>query len=100
MTAVRPVILASAVEYSSESESTTLGIIFTVLDGVGMFGALLAGMIAEWQVGYAFLMASGLALLAALMCLPLSMSAKAATEDQLASVDAAAPASPVNPADP
>lgn len=100
LTAVRPVILASAVEYSSKSESTTLGIIFTVLDGVGMFGALLAGMIAEWQVGYAFVMAAGLAMLAALVGLTLTLDASAAAGDQLARVDAVNPTSPVNPADP
>ena len=72
LTAVRPVILASAVEYSSKSESTTLGIIFTVLDGVGMFGALLAGMVAEFDLSYAFVMASVLALCAGLLCLLLS----------------------------
>jgi MFS family permease len=72
LTAVRPVILAAAVEYSSKSESTTLGIVFTVLDGVGMFGALMAGMVAEFALSYAFIMAAVLALGAGLLCLLLN----------------------------
>ena len=60
LTAVRPVILAAAVEYSGKSEATTLGIIFTVLDGVGMFGALLAGLIAEIEIAYAFIAAAAM----------------------------------------
>jgi len=72
LTAVRPVILAAAVEYSNKSESTTLGIVFTVLDGVGMFGALMAGMVAEFALGYAFILAAVLALGAGLLCLLLT----------------------------
>ena len=75
LTAVRPVILAAAVEYSSKSESTTLGIVFTVLDGVGMFGALMAGMVAEFALRYAFIMAAVLALGAGLLCLLLNFTA-------------------------
>jgi FSR family fosmidomycin resistance protein-like MFS transporter len=71
LTAVRPVILAAAVEYSGKSEATTLGIVFTVLDGVGMFGALLAGLVGEFELRYAFIMAAGLALCAGLVCLTL-----------------------------
>ncbi len=69
LTAVRPVVLASAVDFSTKSASTTLGIVFTVLDGVGMFGALAAGLIAEVELSYAFVMASAMALAAALLCL-------------------------------
>jgi MFS family permease len=74
LTAVRPVILAAAVEYSSKSESTTLGIVFTVLDGVGMFGALLAGMVAEFALRNAFILAALLALCAGLLCLFLTFT--------------------------
>ena len=74
LTAVRPVILAAAVEYSNKSESTTLGIVFTVLDGVGMFGALMAGMVAEFALGYAFILAAVLALGAGLLCLLLTFT--------------------------
>ena len=87
LTAVRPVILAAAVEYSGKSEATTLGIVFTVLDGVGMFGALLAGLVAEFELRYAFIMAAVLALCAGLVCLGLDFRVR---------VEAREP----NPADP
>ncbi|MEM7563856.1 MAG: MFS transporter [Pseudomonadota bacterium] len=74
LTAVRPVILAAAVEYTSQSESTTLGIIFTVLDGVGMFGALCAGLIGEINLSYAFILAAGFAFSSGLVCLCLSFN--------------------------
>ena len=94
LTAVRPVILAAAVEYSGKSEATTLGIVFTVLDGVGMFGALLAGMAGEYELRYAFIMAAGMALLAALICLFLNFKISDVSRDQpiIATVS--------NPADP
>jgi len=88
LTAVRPVILAAAVEYSSKSASTTLGIIFTVLDGVGMFGALLAGMVAEFALRYAFSMAAVLALCAALLCLALNFSADTAGDSEARAIPA------------
>ncbi|MGD8841537.1 MAG: MFS transporter [Gammaproteobacteria bacterium] len=68
LTAVRPVVLAAAVEYSAKSESTTLGIVFTVLDGVGMAGALLAGIAGEFELAYAFLLGAGLAFVSAIIC--------------------------------
>lgn len=69
LTAVRPVVLAAAVEYSAKSESTTLGIVFTVLDGVGMAGALFAGLAGEVELGYAFVLGGVLAFAAALICI-------------------------------
>ncbi len=71
LTAVRPVILAAAVDFSGKSESTTLGIVFTVLDGVGMAGALFAGMVGEFTLGWAFLLAAGLALVSTVICVPM-----------------------------
>jgi MFS family permease len=68
LTAVRPVVLAAAVEYSSRAEATTLGIVFTVLDGVGMAGALFAGLAGEIDLGYAFVLGAGLAFAAAVVC--------------------------------
>ena len=69
LTAVRPVLLAVAVEYTGKSESTTLGIIFTVLDGVGMFGAFFAGLIGEIELSYAYILAAALILLSGVVCL-------------------------------
>ncbi|MCY4051796.1 MAG: MFS transporter [Gammaproteobacteria bacterium] len=58
LTAIRPIILATAVELSQQSESTTLGIVFAVLDGVGALGALVAGFVGEIDLALAFLMAA------------------------------------------
>lgn len=73
LTAVRPVVLAAAVEHSSKSESTTLGIVFTVLDGVGMFGALCAGLVGEFELAYAFILAAVFAFTSAIICLFLKL---------------------------
>ncbi len=94
LTAVRPVILAAAVEYSGKSEATTLGIVFTVLDGVGMFGALLAGLIGEIELEYAFILAAALALISALICLFLSFRHTAVSGDQAVISQVASPADP------
>jgi len=72
LTSMRPVVLAAAVDYSGKSEATTLGIVFTVLDGVGMLGALFAGLIGEFSLNYAFLLAAGFAMASALICMLLS----------------------------
>jgi len=75
LTAVRPVILAAAVDFSGQSEATTLGIVFTVLDGVGMLGALFAGLVGEFDLSYAYFLAAALALLSAIICLILKFQA-------------------------
>jgi DHA1 family tetracycline resistance protein-like MFS transporter len=94
LTAVRPVILAAAVEFSGKSEATTLGIVFTILDGVGMFGALLAGMVGEFELRYAFIMAAGMALLAGLVCLFLNFKITDTSRDQPIIATVANPADP------
>lgn len=94
LTAVRPVVLAAAVEFSGKSEATTLGIVFTVLDGVGMFGALLAGLIGEFELEYAFVMAAGLALAAGLICVFLDLRAVRTHPDQALISQVASPADP------
>ena len=94
LTAVRPVILAAAVEYSGKSEATTLGIVFTVLDGVGMFGALLAGLVAEFELRYAFIMAAVMALGAGLTCLGLELKTSAVSSEQPLIATVANPADP------
>ncbi len=69
LTLIRPVVLAATVDYSGKSESTTLGIVFTLLDGVGMLGALFAGMVGEFSLNYAFLLAAGFSMSSALICM-------------------------------
>ncbi|MCP4486803.1 MAG: MFS transporter [Gammaproteobacteria bacterium] len=71
LTAVRPAVLAAAVDFSTKSEATTLGIVFTVLDGVGMAGALFAGLVAEVKISHAFILAAMLAMFAAVICVGL-----------------------------
>lgn len=53
--AIRAAMLASAVDHSERSEGTTLGLAFVLMDGVGAFGALLAGIAAgvSWQLMFA-----------------------------------------------
>jgi MFS family permease len=94
LTAVRPVILASAVEHSGKSEATTLGIVFTILDGVGMFGALLAGLVGEFELRYAFIMAAAMALCAGLICLFLNFKVTEISQDQPLIAEVANPADP------
>ena len=94
LTAVRPVVLAAAVEYSGQSEATTLGIVFTVLDGVGMFGALMAGLIGEIELEYAFIMAAGLAVASAIICVFLDLRAAPARQPHSIISQVASPADP------
>ena len=94
LTAVRPVILAAAVEHSGQSEATTLGIVFTILDGVGMFGALLGGLAGEFDLSYAFIMASGMALCAGLLCIFLNLKVTDLSRDQPVIAEVGNPADP------
>ena len=93
LTGVRPVILAAAVEYSGKSEATTLGVVFTVLDGVGMAGALAAGVVGEHELAWAFLLGAALAFGAGLLCLFLKFPRGVVADEP--------PVSPIaSPADP
>ncbi|MCP4187785.1 MAG: MFS transporter [Gammaproteobacteria bacterium] len=75
LTTVRPAVLAAAVDFSTRSEATTLGIVFTVLDGVGMAGALFAGMAAEVELSRAFILAAALVMVAAIICMRMTFQA-------------------------
>lgn len=94
LTAVRPVVLAAAVEYSGKSESTTLGIVFTVLDGVGMFGALCAGIAGEFELAYAFILGAVLAFVAALICMLLEFPRGVVAEEHASVSPLTTPADP------
>ncbi len=65
--AVRPVILAAAVDHSDRSECTTLGFAFAILDGVGAFGAVLAGVAAGFSWGAMFGLSTALAVAVTLL---------------------------------
>ena len=66
---IRSSVLAMAVDISGRRESTTLGFAFSVLDGVGALGAVAAGAAGNFDLHYSFMLAAGLAVLAALTAL-------------------------------
>ena len=72
--AIRPVVLAAAVDISGERESTTLGIAFTLMDGIGAFGALLAGIAGSKDLSHAFLMAGAFSIVASIVAFSLPFS--------------------------
>ena len=59
-----------------------------------MFGALLAGLVAEFELRYAFIMAAVMALGAGLTCLCLELKTSAASADQPLIATVANPADP------
>jgi MFS family permease len=61
LTGVRPVLLATAIEISGQRETTTLGFIYTAMDGVGALGAVLAGLSGSVDLRYAIAFASATA---------------------------------------
>lgn len=67
LAAVRSVVLAATVEHASGRESTTLALGFTLMDGIGAVGALLAGIVGEADLTHAFALAAGLATAAAVL---------------------------------
>ena len=81
--AIRAAMLATAVDHSDRNEGTTLGLAFVLMDGVGAFGALLAGIAADvsWQLMFA------LAAIFALMASILIAGRNGKQDDQPRSVD-------------
>lgn len=67
LTGMRSVVLAAAVEFAGQRESTTLGITFALMDGLGAFGALFAGIAGSGDLNRAFIVAAGFAFGAALL---------------------------------
>jgi FSR family fosmidomycin resistance protein-like MFS transporter len=78
LAAIRSVILVSAVEFAGQRESTTLGLAFVLLDGVGALGAVLAGVVGNLDLHYAFLLAAAFAAGAAALAIPIPFTAKRA----------------------
>lgn len=58
LVAVRSGVLAFAVEYAGKREGTTLGFVFAAMDGIGSVGAVLAGIVGEWDLRYCFMLAA------------------------------------------
>ena len=72
LTAIRSALIAAAVDYAKEREGTTLGLAFSLLDGVGALGAWLAGLAGNVDLAFAFLLAAVLAVVSGLLALTLS----------------------------
>jgi len=70
---IRSSVLAAAVEYIGSREGTTLGFAFTLMDGIGAFGALLAGWAAGIQFSHAFLLAGILCSFSLILCFSVSL---------------------------
>ncbi len=70
---VRSSVLAAAVEYTGSREGTTLGFAFTLMDGIGAFGALLAGWAAGINFSHAFLLAGILCAFSLIFCFFVSL---------------------------
>ena len=62
LVAIRSGVLAMAVDLSGQREATTLGFVFVLMDGLGALGALLAGLVGDFQLRYAFLLAAALSI--------------------------------------
>ena len=65
---IRSSVLAAAVEFTGRREGTTLGFAFTLMDGLGAFGALLAGWAATIQYSHAFILAGILSTFSLILC--------------------------------
>ncbi|MGI9302973.1 MAG: MFS transporter [Gammaproteobacteria bacterium] len=62
---VRAVLLAMMIDLVQRRQTTTLGFAFAMMDGVGALGALFAGMVANYDLRYAFVLAAALSVVAA-----------------------------------
>lgn len=63
--AIRAAVLAGAVDHTDHSEGTTLGLAFTLLNGIGALGAVLAGIAAGFSWSHMFGLAAAFAFFAA-----------------------------------
>ena len=61
MTGTRPALLAMAIDISGHRETTTLGVVYAAMDGVGALGAVLAGLSGSVDLRYAIVFASAAA---------------------------------------
>jgi FSR family fosmidomycin resistance protein-like MFS transporter len=67
LTGIRSSVLASAVDFASKREATTLGLAFALMDGIGALGGALAGYAASFDLAYAFYVAAALSVLATMI---------------------------------
>ena len=62
LVAVRSGMLAMAVDFVGKREATTLGFVYVLMEGIGALGAILAGLVGNFQLHYAFLLAAALSM--------------------------------------
>jgi len=74
LTGMRPVYLAAAVEMVGRRETTSLGLIYAVMDGIGALGGLLAGLAGTHDLRYALVFAAGASVVSGLFALTHSFS--------------------------
>ena len=55
---IRSAALAAAVDFAGHREATTLGFAFSLMDGVGALGGVIAGLAAWYALPYAFVVAA------------------------------------------
>ena len=72
MLAVRPVIIAIALEKIGHRESTALGLISSLGEGFAALGAVLAGITGDINLGFALILAAIFSVLAGLTIWPLN----------------------------
>ena len=63
LSGMRPVYLATAIEMVGKRESTSLGLVYAVMDGLGALGGLLAGLAGTNDLRFALVFAASMALL-------------------------------------
>ncbi|MBG55895.1 MAG: MFS transporter [Deltaproteobacteria bacterium] len=71
---IRSSLLAAAVEYTGGREGTTLGFAYTLMDGIGAFGALIAGWAAGIQFSHVFVLAGIICTFSLIFCFSVSLS--------------------------
>lgn len=78
--AIRAAVLAGAVDHTGHSEGTTLGLAFSLLDGIGALGAVLAGIAAGFSWPHMFGLAAAFSLGAAVLGFVTVFAGAAASE--------------------
>jgi len=81
LTGMRPVYLAAAVEMVGRRETTALGLIYAVMDGVGSLGGLLAGLAGTNDLRYALVFAAGASVASGLFALAHPFASSEAVSD-------------------
>ena len=66
---IRAVLLAAMLDVAGKRETTTLGLAFSVMDGIGALGAFIAGIVAQYDLYYAFVFPALSTLVGIILCM-------------------------------